>query len=86
MNIVYKNYTLEPEDVRWNLYKTVPGTSKQGEPIETKLNFGYGMTFEHCLNSIVCDELKNIDGDVSVLEWIKEYKKANEIITNCLTK
>ena len=82
MNIVYKNYTLEPEGRNYNLYKTVKAKkvdklTKQptGEEYEKDINYGYAMTFEICVETIIKDMLCEREEAFSLRQYIDEYKQ-----------
>jgi hypothetical protein len=82
MNIKYKNYTLEPEASRYNLYKDVKRKiMKKGEKMtETgkfrtvKETMGYGMSFENCIETIIKDTLNSKKESLSLRQYIDEYK------------
>ena len=85
MNIKFENYVMVPEDVRFNLTKTVTRKKEDsGEEYQGEVSLGYAMTFEHCIDVIAHDKLASDDKTVSITEWIKEYKSVVSIITNTL--
>lgn len=85
MNIVYENYRLEPEDKRFNLYKSRPVVDKKtGKERVSEISLGYGMTFENCIDTISKDILSDKKGNVSFDEWIKQYKEITGKISNIL--
>ena len=90
MKIQYKEYTLEPENTHYNLYKEREG--KVMEKVDGKLvdtgnvqqvveTLGYGMSFEHCVEIIIKDILNTREEIVSLRQYINEYK---ELKTNLL--
>lgn len=80
MKIQFENYIMYPEDIRFNLTKTVI----RKKEVTGEVSLGYAMTFEHCINVIAHDKLASDNKTVSVTEWIKEYKSVVSIITNTL--
>ena len=82
MKIKYKNYTLEPEGRRFNLYKTVKAnkidkkTKKPtGEVYDREENYGYGMSFDLCIETIISDSLCEKNEELSLRQYIDEYKE-----------
>ena len=85
MNIIYKNYRLEPEGSRFNLYKTVKGTNpKTKEPCENEKTIGYSMRLETIVDEIIHDKLADKQGNTSLQEWIRQYKEAAKDIKTIL--
>ncbi|MDD2284718.1 MAG: hypothetical protein PHU98_06385 [Mariniphaga sp.] len=82
MKIIFKDYVMEPEDSRFNLLKKVIRKNKEtGQKYDYFLMLGYGMSFEHCLNDIAHDMLEADEKEVSIPEWIEQYKAIkNELL------
>jgi hypothetical protein len=84
MNIIFENYKLEPEDTRFNLYKTETRKDKDGNPKEVTDILGYAMPFENCLKCIAHDKLSENNQDLSIQEFIKQYKEISNTLLNSL--
>ena len=73
---MYKNYTLEPEDRRFNLYKAVTRTKEAtGEKYDSQDSLGYGMSLDHCIETIITDSLADKQETLTLRQYIDEYKK-----------
>jgi hypothetical protein len=83
MKIKFKEYTLEPEGARYNLYKTVQATNKKtNEKYDTEQNIGYGMTMETAIDIMAKDILNDVQAIVSLETYLQKYKEiVNEILT-----
>lgn len=83
MNIQFEKYRLEPEDVRFNLYKKVVSENrKTKEKYDSEINLGYAMTFERCIDTIAKDKMAENESTADFSTWIAEYKKVvNQILS-----
>jgi hypothetical protein len=67
---------MQPEDTRFNLYKTVDTKNKKTGAITPKESvIGYGMEFETCIDRIAKDILSSKNEVVSFDGFIKAYQK-----------
>jgi len=81
MKIKFLEYTMEPEDVRFNLYKSIKRINeKTQQQYDDELNIGYGMTFEHCVDRIAKDILADRGEVLTLRQYISEYRKIKDEI------
>lgn len=79
MKIEYGIYSIEPENMAYNLFKKVVAKKKKtGEEYENNLNLGWGMRFETCIEKMITDSLADNQSTVSLREYIDEYRKIRE--------
>ena len=87
MDILFELYKLEPEDIRFNLYKSVVRVNKKTKKEYNDYEvISYGIPFEDCLERIAKDKLKDKSGTTSIPEWIKQYQEIKNELFNCLKK
>ena len=85
MKIKYKEYTLEPENTYYNLYKDIEKEKMEkgegmkftgtGEYHTVSENMGYGMSFERCVEIIIKDSLNSKEETLTLRGYIDKYKK-----------
>lgn len=85
MNIEYKEYHIEQEGTRFNLYKTTIADKdgvliKKGAKIYN--NIGWSMSWEHIIKEIIAlEEIKN-ETTVTLKEFLAEHKKITDEVIN----
>ena len=87
MRLIYKNYTAEPEEGtvgRWTLSHTVEITGKDKKKKQVKKLIGYSYTFESMLKKIAVLESQKGTQDLTIAEYIANFKGILEEITNKL--
>ena len=84
MNIRYKEYHLEQEDTRFNLYKVgihKNNTKRKKEGDEKLTNIAFSMSWEHAIKNIIALEAQKDENTYSLNEFIAKYKKiADEVM------
>jgi len=93
MIITYKNYIIETEKDRFNLFiskiveaKKDTKEHKKGEKIKTKEIVGWSFTFEGMIKRIILEELNKKDETVSLREYIIKFRELLEEIKNITGK
>lgn len=85
--IRYKNYSLEPESGRFNLYKeiTIKADPKKNIPEHpSTIVMGYSMQFGYALHLIVTDILEQDEEDATIPQYINAYKSEKESLLNAI--
>lgn len=62
---------------------TLISEGKDSERSELKL-WGYGMSFEYCVKTIIAHRLSKINKTVSLVEYLNYYKKAIDNFVNTI--
>jgi len=84
MIIKYKDYLLQQEEDRFNLYLNVVRTKQDtNETYIDKKDIGFGYHLETGIKTIILHELNNNNSVVSLKEFLTEYNKIKvEVLSN----
>ena len=91
MNTTYKNYIEKASDNRFDLYEkkqivlekdTTKG--KVGDTVESEVLIGYGFSFDRMIYRIVTLELSKNKSTVDFKQYISEFKKLKNELTEIL--
>jgi len=84
MNIKYKNYLLEQEGDRFNLYRIVIGEGKKNKGMEIPKPIGYSYHFDNAVKMIIALEVEKKQETTDLKGWLAEYRRQTELITKAL--
>lgn len=86
MKIIYKNYVIEPEPLApssFKVYKTYFSKNQDGIDAERVKVLGHGVTLPRSVNYIISDLLLERKKDVSLTEFLEEWRTLQADIVDC---
>ena len=81
--ITYKDYFIESEDTKFNVYfKTTAFNKKLNKQIPKNISLGYGIPFDKCIKSIISKEISRKHNVIELKDYLGIYAQEAISIIN----